>query len=405
VAAPGGTDGISDFHDRALAHLLERGCSLSEQGRCSEALACFDRALELCPDDPEILFWAGQERMHLCDYGRAEQQLLRAWEKDRQLVGCVRLLSRLYLEHLHRPDKAETLIIQARALHPDNPGLLKAEADLRLSLHEAEHSCTLYERVLEIDPEDCEARDGLATAYNDLAFELHQQGRTEEAIFSLRRALNITPDWIGLHVNLGQLFWALGRHRMAEKEFSLAAEEDPQDPIAAFNLARFHRQSGDGEQALAWFQKTLDLDDDYPDARPELASLRYERGEYALAAALLEEEVGRDPTCSICHHNLGLALLQADRSEEALAHLERSLALDPTYHRAHYNLAVMLGTRGREQEALEHLEEAFRLNPDSTRSWLRLDQANLPSLVSHPRVIELLGPPAPDPAPDDGSGC
>lgn len=382
---------VPDFRNRAMAVLLERGCRLSEAGRCREALDCFDRALALEPEDPEALFWAGQERMHLCDFGKAEELLQLAWSRDPQLVGSARLLARLWLEHLHRPDLSRELIAEARALHPDNLGLLKSEADLLLALHEPRRASELYEQVLRAEPEDGEARDGLAVACNELAFELHQQGQTEEAVFWLRRALHVTPDWSGLHVNLGQMFAALGRHRLACKEFLAAAEEDPYDPVATFNLARLTRRLGETEQAIAWFGKTLDLDDDYPDARPELASLLYEQGQHARAVDLLEEEVLRDPSCPICHHNLALALLQTGQPDRAQAHLERALDLDPGYFRAHYNLAALCAARGEVQQALEHLETAFQLNPDSTRSWLDLDRRDFAQLASHPRLLQLLG--------------
>ncbi|MBM4319129.1 MAG: tetratricopeptide repeat protein, partial [Deltaproteobacteria bacterium] len=204
-------------------------------------------------------------------------------------------------------------------------------------------------------------------------------------------ALNVTPDWTGLHVNLGQLFSALGRHRLAQKELLLAVAGDPHDSIAAFNLARLHRRQGETEQAIAWFEKTLSLDDDYADARPELASMLYEQGSYQRSATLLEEELQRDGACPVCHHNLGLALLQLGRPDEALTHLMRALDLDPRYFRAHYNLAALSAAQGWEQQALEHLERAFELDPDTTRAWLDLDRADFVQLASHPRLLQLLG--------------
>ena len=381
---------VASFTARAPSLLLEHGRRLCEEGRCREALACFEQALRQRPADPELLFWCGQEQLHLAEYGQAEQRLLQAWRAHPGLVGCVRLLARVWLQHLDRPDLAAELIAEARQLHPTHPGLLKSDGDLRLALHEPEQAALLFEQVLRQDPEDEEARDGLATAYNERAFELQRLGQIEEAIFLLRRALGITPGWAGLRVNLGQLFLLLGRTKAAEKEFLQAVAQDERDPIACFNLARLYRQQGQADLAQSWFGRTLALDDDYPDARPELASLLYEQGDHEAAAALLQEEVARDATCPICHHNLGLALLGQGEPEAARRHLERSLALDPSYFRARYNLAALLARAGAGAEALVQLEEAFRLDPATTREWLRLDRADFGELAEHPRLHELI---------------
>jgi tetratricopeptide (TPR) repeat protein len=78
-----------------------------------------------------------------------------------------------------------------------------------------------------------------------------------------------------------------------------------------------------------------------------------------LWAAVLE----RDPDSWIAHNNLGLALVESGRADEALVHLKRARALRPDFAESANNLGDALNRLGRATEAVEHLEAAIRLQP------------------------------------------
>ena len=86
--------------------------------------------------------------------------------------------------------------------------------------------------------------------------------------------------------------------------------------------------------------------------------------------------VDSDPTCALCHGNLGAAIYSSPtgsvRLEEAEAHLRRAVALRPDSPIPHFNLGHLLLVRRQYAEA----EAAFRrygeLYPASTRGLARL---------------------------------
>ena len=81
------------------------------------------------------------------------------------------------------------------------------------------------------------------------------------------------------------------------------------------------------------------------------------------------------PANPVAHINLGVALEQSGRVEDALVHYRDALRLDPTRAQAHHNLANILDTQGRFAEALPHFEEAIRLRPREARPHCSLGQA------------------------------
>ena len=64
------------------------------------------------------------------------------------------------------------------------------------------------------------------------------------------------------------------------------------------------------------------------------------------------------------HNNLGVALFEAGRPEEAIAAFRRVIALRPGYADAHSNLGNALNDRGLGDEALVALGRAVQLAPN-----------------------------------------
>ena len=70
------------------------------------------------------------------------------------------------------------------------------------------------------------------------------------------------------------------------------------------------------------------------------------------------------PQVAEAHNNLGLALLQAGRSREAVQPLRQAVELRPEYGEAHYNLAHALSAGGESGAAVEALQAALRIESE-----------------------------------------
>ena len=79
--------------------------------------------------------------------------------------------------------------------------------------------------------------------------------------------------------------------------------------------------------------------------------------------ALYETTIDRNPAAWMAHNNLGSALVESGRADEAIAHFEHAIALHPNYPEGLNNLGDALNQLGRFTEALPHFEAALRLNP------------------------------------------
>jgi len=77
----------------------------------------------------------------------------------------------------------------------------------------------------------------------------------------------------------------------------------------------------------------------------------------------------------IIHNNLGGALADQGKNEEAMVHYTEALRIKPNYVDAHYNLGNALFHQGKTQEAMAHYNEALRINPNYPEAHNNLGNA------------------------------
>jgi tetratricopeptide (TPR) repeat protein len=112
--------------------------------------------------------------------------------------------------------------------------------------------------------------------------------------------------------------------------------------------------------------------------------------EYQSELSIWQTVVDRWPINPRAHNNLGLALVRAGRTSEAIAQYEAALRLTPDYVEAHNNLGNVLESAGRTPEAIAQLEEALRLKPDYENAHINLANA-LESAGRTPEAIAQFG--------------
>jgi tetratricopeptide (TPR) repeat protein len=100
-----------------------------------------------------------------------------------------------------------------------------------------------YQRACELDPDQPEARFNLANLHDD-------DGRLELAVAEHRRALGANPDFADAHFNLALALERLGSHTQAlahwQRYLELSTESLDEDPWRAAARAHVDGLSGDG---------------------------------------------------------------------------------------------------------------------------------------------------------------
>jgi cytochrome c biogenesis protein CcmG/thiol:disulfide interchange protein DsbE len=138
---------------------------------------------------------------------------------------------------------------------------------------------------------DQKQRDPRAKALQESAHLLIQQGKGEEAIADLEKAIKLEPEWDLLYYRLGLMY---------SKKYVSTGD-------AAYE-----------EKSLAAFRKCLDLNPSRDGVRLEMASMAFASGRYEEAIALAAREIAHNPSESSAYRVKWEAMLRrADFEKQA----------------------------------------------------------------------------------------
>lgn len=130
--------------------------------------------------------------------------------------------------------------------------------------------------------EESRERERDAEDWYELACELEQTD-AERALEVYERVLELDPDHVDAHVNLGRLLHEQKAPAAAEKHYRAALAADPEHETAAFNLGVALEDLGRTHEAIEAYERAIELDPDNADAHYNLAGIYERRGDKAAA--------------------------------------------------------------------------------------------------------------------------
>jgi predicted O-linked N-acetylglucosamine transferase (SPINDLY family) len=159
---------------------------------------------------------------------------------------------------------------------------------------------------------------------------LNEQGKPDDAVACHRRALELKPDFIAAHYNLG-------------------------------NALRSQRRLDD---AVACYRRALELKPDFAEAHSNLGLALNDQGKLDDAVACHRRALELMPGDATAHYNLGNALRDQRKFDDAVACFRRAVELKPDFAAAHNNLGNALNDQGMLDEAVACFRRALELKPD-----------------------------------------
>ncbi|MCU1269911.1 MAG: hypothetical protein JWN74_1205 [Acidobacteriaceae bacterium] len=219
-------------------------------------------------------------------------------------------------------DRERALLAQVQE---HNPGMylvpfLLGEAALKASDWKAAQES--LERSLKLNPNFDQAMTALARA-------LHQQGKDDEALQWLEKALQANPKNLRAWYQKG---W-------------ISVTSDP-----------------DG--AMLDFQKTLEIQPGFAMAHRDLGIILLQKGRYGEAATHLEQAATLGLAHPRLYNFLGIAYSRTGRYSDAVKVYTKALDQEPNFAEAHLNLSYVYEKLNRPQAARAQYETACKLQAD-----------------------------------------
>jgi len=188
-------------------------------------------------------------------------------------------------------------------------------------------------------------------------------GDLEGAKGSLRTALELKPNEELTRKALIKLLVDSDELQEAATLQSWFVEQRRFDPGPLLELARMHRRLGEHDVAVEELQRAAEISSD-PAVPIELGTALAEASRMQEAVAVFEEVLESHPQDAQAHAGLGAAYLRSQQYEKALGPLKKAVELDPNGPRARLNLAMTYENMDRIEDSLREYEEFVRLAPN-----------------------------------------
>jgi arylsulfatase A-like enzyme/Tfp pilus assembly protein PilF len=218
----------------------------------------------------------------------------------------------------------------------------------------------VFNRALEANPDNKDARLGLVHAYTRLG----------EPSAALAEAL----DAVARYPHEGRLWLIVSRLRIGQGRLqealrsALRGLDEGADPVDAWMLVgECHELLHETADAVQAYRRVLGIDPSQYRGRFGLARVLALTGDLAGAEREFDAALEANPYWAPGRYNYGVFLLQHDDRQSALDEFRKAVRLDNNYPAAHHAAAILLHEQGDDTAALEHLEAVVRYAVDPAR--------------------------------------
>lgn len=311
---------------RALARRLDGeplvadnlGVVLARQGRLTEAIACFRRALDrdatYAPARHNLV-----QALLATDDVTAAADTCEAWVRQNPRDVAALTAAGKIGQRLGRWRDALDAYELAVLQDPDHLPALIGRGTALLELRRPIEAAEAFESAWERYPGRPEPRHGLAQAFA-------LQGRPGDAIAHWRRLIDEHPDFLPGWVNLVEACWISGRVEEARLVLAEAAQRRPQAAALHGALGDSCGAHGALDDAVACYRRALGGRDDRT-WRGRLVGVLARQGKHLDAVALIEAQLIVEPDDAAAHVAAGRAYAMIGDAERALPHLEAAIRL------------------------------------------------------------------------------
>lgn len=305
--------------------------------------------------------------------------LQRAMEHHR--AGRLAQAESLYKQHARNPEALHLLgllyqqagkleaalasIMQAIDRAPAKAAYYFSIDSIFRALHRLPELKAVYLRLLELAPENTEARLQLGNACRD-------DGQLQEALGHYVAVLELAPDNADAYSALGDTLKTMGNIAEAESCYQQALQLQPNLPAVHNNLGTLYQSKEEWDVAARHFEAALALQPDAATAHYNLGVTRQKQRAFTAALECYLQAIALQPDLGSAYSNMGVTYKELGKLDEAVAAYQAAIAIRPDFPEALNNLGGALHDQKKHSEAIACFEHALHLNPQYAEAYYNM---------------------------------
>ena len=375
------------------------GAAYWKLGQLSDALAAFEAAIELDPEETsalvaasEIALWAGDHEKHR-KYSRMAHHFGAEDDTDK-IMEFLREFRQEEPDNdggASEHDRKITVMDAVIRLSPDDHYAYLTRARAHFAKGEDDLAIADLDAVLRLDPDHAPAymlrgilygyqdqwgrtvadmsehirlRPDAAAAYYYRGLAYVEQGALDQALADMCESVRLDPNHADAYRGRGDCLRDKGEYDPAIADFEAALRLDSENAAAYLGRGMAYRMQGDPDRAIADYDAALRLKPQDPFAYRFRADAYVAKGEYDLAIADCNGTLKLNPRDPIACFTRGNAHLFSGKLDLALADFDTAVEFDPTSGRSTYGRGLVRQLLGDDDGAEEDFQRARELGYD-----------------------------------------
>ncbi|MDD9943978.1 MAG: tetratricopeptide repeat protein [Myxococcales bacterium] len=307
------------------------------------------------PDDADIVRALGDVEEALGDPKEAEALYRKSIELEPHVFDGYLALSQLFFRQ-DMADKASEALNEAATQVEETAEMRRMLGNSELARNRLSSAIHEFERALELDPQDMEAKFGMGQA-------LRRDGQLDRARNAFDQIGHQDPDFAGLPLQRGLLYEAAGAFDEAVASYRTALEKDPEDVQLLLRLGAAQVSASDLDAAEQTLHKVIHRMHNSPEAEYFIGRIAFARGRTPDALTHFNRALTHDGTNGEFHLYASRANLALGNIGKALEEAELAIARDPSLGDAYWVRGTVRLRMGAVKDALRDLRTAIKLNP------------------------------------------
>jgi len=324
--------------DPKYSSLIQRGQKAKEAGHWSEAVECFQQALQLQPGCSLIKTQLGGLFYEKREYAKALTYFEEAFASNSQDVYAAKF-GGISAYWLNRYEEAVRLLNRAKALRRNDARVYYWLGECYYAKEDRPRALEELNSAVRYDPHDIEALYLLGKTY----WELSQ--RAWNAMEEVDPASYRVEQMIAQKYVLSELY------PDAIKEYQLIIKQKPEMPGFHEALGKVYLQLRDLSNAEHEFQEELKLDPHSYLAYSDLAEVFFQQQNISAALENANKAIAERADFGEGYELLGRIYMQLGRKQDAIGTLEKATRLLPSDPSPYYRLAHLYAESGQSELA------------------------------------------------------
>ncbi|MBI5031002.1 MAG: tetratricopeptide repeat protein [Chloroflexi bacterium] len=375
---------------------LARGDALMNTSDYTGALAEYQAAQKIAPDDPRVHRGLGNSYYHSSNLALAVSEY-EQWVKLSPKDASARILLGLAYVEVQRTPSAIEQLQKATALATCSADAYVTLGSIYYQQNNYAQAIDAYTAATVVDPKN-------ANAFYMAGILHYLQDQFDPATKALETAVALQADYTQAHFALGSAYYLQGAYQKAATARETLVQLAPNVSYYHESLAYAYEHLGRLDAAASEYQKALALEEN-AQTRTFLGTVLMRQQKYAPALAEFQKAIALNPNDYFAHGALGdvyaaqgnwndaivsyqnalarqdvaathfqlaSAYVAQNKTDLAIAEYQKAAALDPKDPLARLTLGNLYGTLGKFDEAVKEYRAALAIKADSVDAYLAI---------------------------------